>query len=387
MLKGIIYFIQPAELVGTDRYKIGCSKTPDLKRCKEGYRKGSRYICIMECSEPFVLEKKIKDEFNKLFELVAGTEYFIGDETTMKQTFLKITEDYEGSIGDQLEIISDTNDTDDINPNIQNKKLTLLYEKICEIFPDYKNDKSFGGIKKYIKICADDESDFAVYYKSITQQRFIYCQECWYGYDEYNVISKLSKNIPSQLVSNISEVLQKKLKEEIKKIEPDDKTYEETYKLFKSRYKAVGTSSFVKGVIDYVRTFYTDDRLREKLNNNNFLLAFTDKVFDFKIKQARKIEMNDFVSITTGYKYPTTSDAKKQQEIKDLIYSVFEDKQICDYWLETVSMAIHTNKFEKFYIHLGSGRNGKGVLFSMIISALGNYIATADSEFLTTRII
>ena len=45
----------------------------------------------------------------------------------MKQTFLKITEDYEGSIGDQLEIISDTNDTDDINPNIQNKKLTLLY--------------------------------------------------------------------------------------------------------------------------------------------------------------------------------------------------------------------------------------------------------------------
>jgi len=231
-----------------------------------------------------------------------------------------------------------------------------------------------------------NNSDIANYYKEITIQRFIYCQECWYGYDEYNVISKLSKNIPSQLVSNISEVLQKKLKEEIKKIEPDNKIYDETYKLFKSCYKAVGTSTFVRGVIDYVRTFYTDDRLREKLNNNNFLLAFTDKVFDFKIKQARKIEMSDFVSITTGYKYPTTSDAKKQQEIKDLIYSVFEDKQICNYWLDSVAMAIHTNKFEKFYIHLGSGRNGKGMLFSMIISALGNYIATADSEFLTTRI-
>ena len=231
-----------------------------------------------------------------------------------------------------------------------------------------------------------NNSDIANYYKEITQQRFIYCNDCWYGYDEYNVISKLSKNIPSQLVSNISEVLQKKLKEEIKKIEPDDKTYDETYKLFKACYKAVGTSSFVKGVIDYVRTFYTDDRLREKLNNNNFLLAFTDKVFDFKIKQARKIEMSDYISITTGYKYPTTSDVKKQQEIKDLIYSVFEDKQICNYWLDSVAMAIHTNKFEKFYIHLGSGRNGKGMLFSMVILALGNYIATADSEFLTTRI-
>ena len=62
-----------------------------------------------------------------------------------------------------------------------------------------------------------NNSDIANYYKEITQQRFIYCNDCWYGYDEYNVISKLSKNIPSQLVSNISEVLQKKLKEEIKK--------------------------------------------------------------------------------------------------------------------------------------------------------------------------
>lgn len=107
MLKGIIYFIQPAELVGTDRYKIGCSKSPDLKRCNEGYRKGSRYICIMECNNPFVLEKKIKDEFNKLFKLVAGTEYFIGDETMMKQTFLKIIEKYDNSsesiIFDELE--------------------------------------------------------------------------------------------------------------------------------------------------------------------------------------------------------------------------------------------------------------------------------------------
>jgi len=95
MSKGIIYFIQPSELVGTNRYKIGCSKFPDLERCKNGYRMGSRYIIIMECNNPLVLEKNIKDEFNKLFKLISGYEYFEGNEYIMKKTFLKIFEEYE----------------------------------------------------------------------------------------------------------------------------------------------------------------------------------------------------------------------------------------------------------------------------------------------------
>lgn len=97
MLKGIIYFIQPSELVGTNRYKIGCSKSPDLERCNKGYKKGSRYIYIMECNNPLILEKNIKDEFNKLFKLIAGNEYFEGNEYIMKKTFLKIVEEYEKS--------------------------------------------------------------------------------------------------------------------------------------------------------------------------------------------------------------------------------------------------------------------------------------------------
>ena len=87
---GIIYFIQPSELVGTNRFKIGCSKNPSLDRCNKGYRKGSRYICIMECTSPELLEHNIKNEFNKQFKLIAGTEYFEGDESIMLQNFIEI---------------------------------------------------------------------------------------------------------------------------------------------------------------------------------------------------------------------------------------------------------------------------------------------------------
>ena len=37
---GIIYLIQPKELLKTCRYKIGCSKKHSLDRCKNGYKSG-----------------------------------------------------------------------------------------------------------------------------------------------------------------------------------------------------------------------------------------------------------------------------------------------------------------------------------------------------------
>lgn len=89
MSKGIIYLIQPAELIGTNRYKIGLSKVPTLDRCKKGYKNGSRYLLVMECDNPSILENTIKREFKEKYELVAGKEYFGGDEIDMRNDFIK----------------------------------------------------------------------------------------------------------------------------------------------------------------------------------------------------------------------------------------------------------------------------------------------------------
>ena len=94
MNKGIIYIIQPAELINTNRYKIGCSLKNNLDRCKNGYKIGTRYLYIMECDDPLLLEKEIKDEFIKKFKLIAGREYFEGNKNIMLSTFLEIINNY-----------------------------------------------------------------------------------------------------------------------------------------------------------------------------------------------------------------------------------------------------------------------------------------------------
>jgi hypothetical protein len=91
---GIIYLIQPSELIGTNRFKIGMSNNSDLIRCKTGYKKGSKYIFITECNEPCILERLIIKIFKDKFKLICGKEYFEGNEKDMFDTLYKIVTKY-----------------------------------------------------------------------------------------------------------------------------------------------------------------------------------------------------------------------------------------------------------------------------------------------------
>lgn len=119
MDKGIIYLIQPCELVGTNRFKVGMSGKTSLDRCIKGYKKGSRYLAIMECDNPAILESQIKNSFNKKFNLIGGSEYFEGDEKEIVGTFLKLFYEF-----------------NDINININ----VVKSEKIVQQIKKYKCD-------------------------------------------------------------------------------------------------------------------------------------------------------------------------------------------------------------------------------------------------------
>jgi len=87
---GIVYLIQPCELVGTNRYKLGCSESPTLERVKNGYKKGTHIICVIQTDDPYDTESALLDEFKKKFPKIAGNEYFEGDIKQMKELFLMI---------------------------------------------------------------------------------------------------------------------------------------------------------------------------------------------------------------------------------------------------------------------------------------------------------
>ena len=91
---GIIYLIQPKELIGTNRYKIGCSTKLNCDRIKRGYKKGTNIILIYKCIDPFVIEREIIAKFNSKFKLIAGNEYYSGDIKEMTILFIEIINKY-----------------------------------------------------------------------------------------------------------------------------------------------------------------------------------------------------------------------------------------------------------------------------------------------------
>ena len=127
---GIVYLIQPTELIGTNRFKIGCSYQSDLRRCINGYNKGSRYLFIMECLNPSQLESLIKKEFTMKFKLISGNEYFEGNEKDIKQEFIRISIDFDGNnniINQQPEQIkTEPNSSESIIPLPQQEPLQQL---------------------------------------------------------------------------------------------------------------------------------------------------------------------------------------------------------------------------------------------------------------------
>lgn len=146
MEKGIIYLIQPYEFIGKSVYKIGYSSKTSLDRCHNGYKKGSRYLCINECINPTILENKIKKEFNNKFKLEKGREYFEGNEENIKLLFRKLVEEHEKEYPitkEETLKIKDTLKTDNImekektKQKIENNKIKTTYENDIKLKCNY----------------------------------------------------------------------------------------------------------------------------------------------------------------------------------------------------------------------------------------------------------
>ena len=160
-----IYLLQEREFIKTKEnvYKVGMTKKENNKRFNQ-YPKGSVLLFQIICNNCKNMEKIILKKFKETFKQKKdiGNEYFEGDSKVMiNMIYLSIKDEEQETKSDD-----DYSDDDysDIEQERENKiKFNSLCEEICKIFPDYKNDESFGGNKKYIKISKIDNEYVAFY--------------------------------------------------------------------------------------------------------------------------------------------------------------------------------------------------------------------------------
>jgi len=257
------------------------------------------------------------------------------------------------------------------------------------------NESGYNDIiKRYSKndfielIVKGDSHEVAKYFRMIKPHSYITrIDGGWYVLQSNNTWS-FSVKKPSTLINDIADTFKTIVDENLllayNEEESDNRT--KKIKILNKFRTQVGTKACGESIGDYLHSMYADEKILEKMDENRHLFAFLDKVVDLDKDTVNDIEPEDYISITTGYKYPTVEKPNIVNDIKLFLFSLFENEEMVKFEIDKLSYALHgTKKHEFFVIETGDGRNGKGTKGVIIKKSFGGYHKSIPISLLTQK--
>ena len=160
------------------------------------------------------------------------------------------------------------------------------------------------------------------------------------------------------------------------------------------------TSTLASIAVDLKKTVWKNNIMREarelfydkdfftKLDENPYLLCFSNGVIDFKQKLFRPGQPDDYLSKCTNIEYlkPTSYHDESKKQINKFLDELFPSKELRRYMFDHLaSVLIGTLDNQTFNIYTGSGRNGKSCLVDLMSKVLGDYKGTVPSTLITQK--
>ena len=233
-------------------------------------------------------------------------------------------------------------------------------EKYIEWYNKYNKKLIVNLIKDF------DQQTVAIYFKNKKSDNYIFRKGEWFALTDNNLWKQLHKNDTSKLINDITETIKNDLIELKNNLKPED----ETLKLIPSVSKKLGTSKFICGVIDFLKDKYCNDEI--EFNTKSYLFGFTNVVYDLNKNIFRNYEKDDYISMTTGYKW-IEPDIDEINEINKILSQVHIDEEIKIFYLDIMCSGLWGTTLQNYIMFNGSGSNGKSVLNDLIMKAFGDY--------------
>ena len=375
--KNIFVFNETASIVS-----IWCQEIENrILECIYKYCIKNKYInekIAVLCYDGLMIETKyykesILDAFNNLIKKNFGYDLKFVKKTFDKVINLDIPDS--GLDSDNIDSDDDIENDNDDNSN-NNDNLQQPENNVNDI---KKFDKEFF---KGLELVSHKQ--IAGIFHTKYTDKYVYSPSTgWYAYNKYNVLINTGKETPINFLVDITTTLLNYLIPIRNRMKPNSNSYIKDSKNLNRLLKEVSNANFLKGVVAFLKDLFTNKDIDEKIDNNANLLAFTNKLFDKSTYTIRDIRPDDFICKTTKYEY-LESNKKIRKDIQNIIHSIFEDKEIEDYFINIKAKSLFGNKTEKFIIQTGSGGNGKSLTGSLENTGLGDYISTTENTFLTS---
>ena len=199
------------------------------------------------------------------------------------------------------------------------------------------------------------------------------------------ILKGLLSSVVSDIFKHYCNALKKSIKEDTEENKPFNENIKKKCQNCSKISLKLHNNTFINAISETSKITLNKDKFFEsKIDMNGNLFAFSNKVFDCKTNQFRKIEPNDYIMTNTGYDYPEYIDEESYKILIEYFNTIYPDEDVRNYMLDSFTSMINGERTEQsFNIHTGSGSNSKSTLFNIVDKAFGGYYLNINAETLT----
>lgn len=265
-------------------------------------------------------------------------------------------------------------------------------------------DKFVNGVddymaknKAFIIKCLGDKgahASLSALCKNMIKDALVYDDDIdmWFHCDTNNiwtkrkgpiVIQSFIKKVLNSLFLKMGEIIKKSIKPEMD--EEDVSAIQKRVKCAQDIALKLLNASYIKHITDLCKIDFAKNCFYEKkIDSFGHLFAFSDKVFDCRTKEMRKIKPSDYIMNNTQYKFPNEMNTEAKLTLENYYKTIYPDPDVCDYMWDSDSLLLNGERiFQTFMIHSGSGCNSKSTKFVVIKKMLGDYFIQMNPETFT----
>lgn len=278
-------------------------------------------------------------------------------------------------------------------------KRSILYWAKQDAFEEYQKVKQ-NTVQHFLEetINTPTDYDFAMVLHQMFKDKYIcssIANKTWYVFRNHHWERDLGHSLRLSISREMYNLYQNQQKVYINQMSAFEST-DERYEQFKKKIRHVSELSCkLKKTADKSNIFreaaeiFYDEEFVKKMDENRYLLCFTNGVVDLKNKSFRDGYPQDYITKTTGipyYAFNQERDGGIADKILTFMEQLFPVKSLNRYmWDHLSSVLIGENINQTFNIYRGNGSNGKSLLTDLMTFTLGEYAGTVPVTLVTEK--
>ena len=249
-----------------------------------------------------------------------------------------------------------------------------------------------------ITISTPTEYDFAMVLYQMFKDKYVcsnYMNKIWYAYKDHHWEKDMGNSLRLTISREMYTLYNDYLTEVISQMtqyDSNDKRYDELNK----KGKTIGDISIkLKKTNDKTNIFkeaaeiFYDVEFTKKMDEQKYLMCFTNGVIDFKNKIFRDGYPQDYITKCTNIPYIEINQLNHNgilTQITQFMEQLFPVDSLNKYmWAHLASTLIGENINQTFNIYRGNGSNGKSLLIDLMKKTLGEYCGSVPVTLVTDK--